>query len=241
MSGGARFHVRRFSPLDLDDVWLRRECRAAWDHWSGRAHGVTIVDAPDGGSLVVKVGGARLFRGSRSLGAARIARCLRAAGVPTPEVHAVCTQGRGRLCALVMGHVPAVDQGEALRSDAADDWVASMARSIAKMHGAGIRHRDLKGSNVLLVRGNEGPEAWIIDLDGASVVRFGVSAAKRARDLARLELSLDQLGAVGSCLLERYAAFAGWGPDEARGARGPMDAYKVRKRTRNERSARELT
>lgn len=246
MSDGSAFRVQRFSQLALEEAWLRRTCRLVWDRVQGQPHGSSIVGvsavaAPGGGRLVVKAARIRPLRLDRSLGAARMAVRLRGGGVPTPEVHAVCTQRAGSFSALVMEHVQAVPQEEALHSNRSDDWIASMASSIAGMHRIGVRHKDLKRSNVLLVAGDPGPEASIIDLEAASVLRLGVGLRARARDLARLDLSLDVMGVSGGSLLEHYASFAGWAAPNRDRARVLMDRYKRRKRAQNLRSGRELS
>ena len=240
MSDGTGFRVQRFSQLELDEAWLSRACRTIWGQMDERHHGVSIVDAPGGGSLVLKAGRSRRFRRSRSHAAARMALRLGRAGVRTPEAHAVCSQDPGGLRLLVMEHVGALDMENLLLSEDAGDWVSAMVRSIAAMHAADVRHRDLKASNVLLVRGEAGPEAWLIDLDGARHLPFGVGLSRRARDLARLELSLDIMGADGAELLQRYVPLAGWSPAQSARARRVIDAYKIHKRARNARTGREL-
>lgn len=224
----------------MDEAWLRRACRSVWDQVSGRPRGASVVVAPGAGRLVIKAARLRPLRTDRSVAAARIAQLLRAGDVPTPEVHAVCTDGARRLSALVMEQIIAVDEAEALASVESSDWVEAMATSIAAMHGAGVRHRDLKGSNVLLAAGESGPEAWIIDLEGASVVRLRAGLRTRARDLARLDLSLDLLGVKAGSLLERYGHLVGWSPASHGRARALMEDYKRRKRAQNARRGREL-
>lgn len=56
---------------------------------------------------------------------------------------------------------------------------------LGRMHARGFSHRDLKAGNLLVRDGLAGPEAFVIDLDGAAH-RRGLSWRTRVRNLARL-------------------------------------------------------
>jgi serine/threonine protein kinase len=85
------------------------------------------------------------------------------------------------------------------------------ARLIAHMHGAGVFHRDLKSSNILIKADGE---PVIADLDGA---RIGseVSYRQRVRDLARLSTSLVPLANMADrhVFLKEYTTALGAGDD----------------------------
>ncbi|MCE2804305.1 MAG: lipopolysaccharide kinase InaA family protein [Gemmataceae bacterium] len=63
---------------------------------------------------------------------------------------------------------------------------------LRQMHGMGVRHRDLKASN-LLVGPDDSP--WLIDLVGVRLQR-NLKAADREKDLARLARSVLTVGGV---------------------------------------------
>jgi tRNA A-37 threonylcarbamoyl transferase component Bud32 len=74
----------------------------------------------------------------------------------------------------------------ARRRAALRDAACQLGHLIGTLHQRGFSHRDLKSAN-LLVRENRGQiEVFLIDLDGASRLRFRV-AATRAKNLARLQ------------------------------------------------------
>ncbi len=63
--------------------------------------------------------------------------------------------------------------------------VGDLARSLARMHGAGIEHNDLTTGNFLV---SDSGEVYIVDLNRAKR-RTGLSTSQRAIDLARISFS----------------------------------------------------
>jgi serine/threonine protein kinase len=99
---------------------------------------------------------------------------------------------------LLTDWIDAPDLSILLTSSEAEERVrkiASAARSIAALHAASCRHRDLKASNLLSTPG--GPEVLLADLDGARVCVNGPSCRRRLRDLSRLMVSLVVFGGQG--------------------------------------------
>ena len=69
-----------------------------------------------------------------------------------------------------------------------------LAQMLRRMHDAGFLHRDLKAPNILVSpRGGAGVRPVLVDLDGLRQA-IRVSAWRRARDLMRLSVSLDEWG-----------------------------------------------
>jgi serine/threonine protein kinase len=87
--------------------------------------------------------------------------------------------------------------------------MTDVALLVAKMHTAGVFHRDLKSSNIL-VKTDGRPV--IADLDGARM-RSSVSYRQRVRDLARLSTSLVPLANMADrhVFLKEYIAAFGAG------------------------------
>jgi tRNA A-37 threonylcarbamoyl transferase component Bud32 len=69
-----------------------------------------------------------------------------------------------------------------------------LAQMIRRLHVAGFSHRDLKAPNILVAPA-DGPGArpYLVDLDGLRALRW-VSPRRRARNLMRLSVSLDEWG-----------------------------------------------
>jgi serine/threonine protein kinase len=159
---------------------------------------------------MVKVGrgtkARRLLRGltrspSRSLAAFRTGSILYASGVPTPRPLAALERtSTGHVSAdiLLTDWIDAPDLSRLFATVEADErpsLIAGAARSIALLHEAGCRHRDLKASNLLA--SPTGPEILLADLDGARSCRDGPSHGQRIRDLARFMTSLAVLDRTG--------------------------------------------
>jgi tRNA A-37 threonylcarbamoyl transferase component Bud32 len=72
-----------------------------------------------------------------------------------------------------------------------------LVRLLKQMHECGFYHRDLKASNILVVpcRNGDGPEPWLIDLDGLFHRPF-VSRRRQLLCLVRLSVSLEGRAAV---------------------------------------------
>jgi serine/threonine protein kinase len=89
--------------------------------------------------------------------------------------------------------------------------MTGVALLVAKMHAAGVFHRDLKSSNIL-VKADGQPV--VADLDGARL-RSSVTYRQRVRDLARLSTSLVPLANIADrhIFLREYIAAFGAGDD----------------------------
>ena len=66
----------------------------------------------------------------------------------------------------------------------------SLGRLIGRMHAFQIAHRDLKGSNVLVVQQGDRTETYLIDVDDVHVARR-LGRRPRLADLARLAVSVE--------------------------------------------------
>jgi len=141
-----------------------------------------------------------LFRGTRAERAHRAAHALRHRGVATPEVVAVMKRGfPPRRSLLIMrrleGFAPVDDVAAHLGGASGAALAARIGRTLRRMHDWGLRHRDLKASNVRAAR--DGSGVTLLDLDGVRENRSGaVPWRRRARDLARLAASIPDRRAV---------------------------------------------
>lgn len=107
----------------------------------------------------------------------------------------------------------------------------ALGRFLRHLHDAGISHRDLKAPNLFVERENAGRDLFAVtDLDG--VRRRAVSWRRRARDLARLDASLDARSTDRARVLCAYFrpsprppvskhTFARWIARHVRRKRGP--------------------
>ena len=84
------------------------------------------------------------------------------------------------------------------------------SRLIADMHSAGIYHRDLKASNILIRRDGE---MVLADLDGAQI-KSSLSRTQRVRDLARFLSSLVPLANAADRLFFIKSYTAAFGPKD---------------------------
>jgi tRNA A-37 threonylcarbamoyl transferase component Bud32 len=166
------------------------------------------------------------------MAAFRRGHALLARGIATARpAAAVDRRGGGRVRdTLVMT--------EAVAGEPLSDWlrrgppaaerrrvVRELARMIRRMHDAGFSHRDLKAPNILIAPA--GGQPVLVDLDG---LREGaaVSAGRRARDLMRLSVSLDEWGVARQADRLRFLR-------TYLGRRGCMGAITVRRRRRGDR------
>lgn len=145
------------------------------------------------------------LRPTRARQAAQRATWLREAGVATAEPLAILESTRAdREAWLItaalndvvdLDHVAmtllpraAANEGPRIRRGLSQ----AVAAMLAKFPPAGVHHRDLKASNILLTNWNAAggpPTAWIVDVDGVSRCARGSPAKERQR-LVRLGASL---------------------------------------------------
>lgn len=170
---------------------------------------------------------------SRSARAAELARLMRAAGLATPRVFGVYAGGVPPGDVLVMEWRPGVTLTERLGAERGGPEESAAVledagRAVAVLHGAGFTHRDLKGANVLVA---EGGAVELLDLDGAR--RERVTEALRARDLARLALSVEVAGGSVARLLRAYEAARPEGERTGGALAGEVEVRVAAKRARN--------
>lgn len=195
----------------VDEPWIAAETLPAelarawaqdWPSWFGPGR-VALARAPEKhwlarvetplGPVVAKRARVRGWkrsllvlgaRPSRCERAFRLAQTLLARGFATPEPLAVLgSQGE---TVLVTRHVEGHGPWELVSALGVHERLLTcLAEGLARLHGAGFRHRDLKASNLLFVHAQEAPELVWIDLDGLAW-RGTVEPHLRARDLARL-------------------------------------------------------
>jgi tRNA A-37 threonylcarbamoyl transferase component Bud32 len=137
-----------------------------------------------------------------------------------PDLHRFAAGGRG-------GDLAAMPRP--LRRAAA----AALGRFLRELHEAGLSHRDLKAPNLLVRAQPDGRvRFWITDLEGLRRHRGAPSPRRRAKDLARLDASLDATAADRVRALAAYLApfprlgvdrrtFATWIARHVRSKRGP--------------------
>jgi len=65
-------------------------------------------------------------------------------------------------------------------------FIKELALQVQHMHGSGIRHRDLKSTNILVA--DDGVKFWFTDLDAVKVLD-ALSLTERSKDIARLNSS----------------------------------------------------
>jgi tRNA A-37 threonylcarbamoyl transferase component Bud32 len=91
---------------------------------------------------------------------------------------------------LIVSRVPAEP---ATRRALLESIWSVVAAEVARLHGAAARQRDLKAPNIVMEDlPSGGLAAWLIDLDGMSLLSRPPSRGARVRDLARLAVSLRE-------------------------------------------------
>jgi hypothetical protein len=75
---------------------------------------------------------------------------------------------------------------------------------VRKLHGEGIRHADLKGSNILVREGPQGTRFVLLDLED---VDFPGSVSRRDRERALVQLNASLPNAVGRTM-RAFRAYA---------------------------------
>jgi len=176
----------------------------------GRTSTVWCLRLDDGRSLVIKrhnrAGERGLVRGilrpSRSAAAFRLGHALLVRGIATARPAAavdIARRAGPRDTLLVTEQIAGAEP--------LSDWLRrepppaqrrgvtrQLARMIQRLHEAGFSHRDLKAPNVLVApAAGPCPRPILVDLDGLRPGRR-VSARRRAQNLMRLSVSLDEWG-----------------------------------------------
>jgi serine/threonine protein kinase len=76
-----------------------------------------------------------------------------------------------------------------------------MGRALRLLHDAEVTHRDLKAPNLLLAADGS---ILVADLEGVRIQSGPIRWARRARDMMRLDASLDLSPALRRLVLEGY-------------------------------------
>lgn len=226
----------REAGLGEADGW-RRRLRASRADGAGRAKIAreelagalrVVLKALRRGGLLAPLRPDTFRDARRPIGNLALPDLARARGIPTPRAAALLLERaeRRRVRAfLAVEEIPrAVDLRARWRTGrGAPGDAASVVALVRAMHDAGLRHRDLNVGNLLLRDGDGGaPEAFVVDLDGASIDPGPVPFRVRVASLRRLERSYakvfgerDPIGPDGRDRL--WALYAG--SDEALGSR----------------------
>ncbi len=131
----------------------------------------------------------------RPIRAFRLAYALRNRGIeaPLPYLAVADSSGAGLYVAAWVDapnlhDFVASGRFDALEAEEHTRLLVGLGRTLRRMHDAEVTHRDLKAPNLLVL-----PDLGIMiaDVDGARVRRGPVRWARRARDLMRLDASLD--------------------------------------------------
>jgi len=171
----------------------------------GRTSTVWRLTLDDGRSLIAKRhhrAGDRPLVASRSLATFRKGHALLARGIATARPAAAADlrrhgavhdtlvltepiEGAEPLSAWLRREPPAAQRRRVTRN---------LALMLRRLHAAGFSHRDLKAPNILIAGTDaDGPRPVLVDLDGLRLGRW-VSPRRRAQNLMRLSVSLDEWG-----------------------------------------------
>ncbi|MEM7307567.1 MAG: lipopolysaccharide kinase InaA family protein [Planctomycetota bacterium] len=204
--------------------WFERRTPLPTASWK---KGVALFPTPLGDGVIKRVAPRRraFERRRRTLRLFELALRLGAAGVETAQPWAAFLPRRGDDPAILLAElvdVPTLWQW--IRVGGPGDRAAvatALADTLVRLHRGRLRHRDLKSANVLLDP-TPPQRVVVLDLDGARArdeERRPFPARTRARDLARLRLSLqlaprpELFDDVWPPLLARYAAALGDDPE----------------------------
>jgi 3-deoxy-D-manno-octulosonic acid kinase len=217
-----RERAERLVPLRLADRGVRRALFSrAPRRGRGAAPGLPLEGEPRlvlrryrHGGLFGRLTQTLLLGPGRAFAELAVSVRAERAGAPVP--HVLCLVAwpvAGPLWSALIGTrevTQALGLSEALLSCESPRARQTLARAtgagIARLHDAGVEHRDLQLRNVLVCDGPV-PRIIVIDLDRA---RFhgagGLDVLRRARNLGRLARSAVKLGLWGSALGRREAA-----------------------------------
>jgi len=229
----------------LEDA-VRARGLLAWELWdralsggeAGSGRGVSVVvDGEPGHRWRLK----RMRRGGRLAGlwrdrypsAARLVAILaasssaRARGVPTPRAVALIVSAGP--AGLIQGSMAfeeiegAVDLARLVQSGRVTrEELEAALRAVRAMHDAGVTHPDLNLGNILLrPRPDAPPEAFIVDLDGATFAEDPLPFTPRQAAVRRLERSCAKLtgapGPLGAGSEDLWYSIYAGGDDELAG------------------------
>jgi tRNA A-37 threonylcarbamoyl transferase component Bud32 len=194
LEGGVTGVRRRETPASWREralAWLDADPEGASPLKAGNR--VVRFELPDHeGALVLKrYETAAPGRLPRAIRAFRLSVALEHRGIATPRVLLAVSRGRGG-GVLVTEHVDALDLHRYAAEDGAEDrdrraLAFALGRVLRAMHDAEVTHRDLKAPNLLV--SDAPPRIVVADVDGVRLRCPGWR--RRARDLARLDASLD--------------------------------------------------
>ncbi len=190
---------------------------------------------PGGGTLCVKTYHPRAlgpFSRDRAVAAWRAAEGCRLRGIETPRGLALVTRMPGVEGSLLvmedLGRLPWLTHHAALHlrvPGIPPARRAAFARAVGawlrRLHGEGVRHADLKGSNILVREGPQGTRFVLLDLED---VDFPDSVSRRDRERALAQLNASLPNAVGRAdRLRAFHAYARGGAlGDARAARASL-------------------